>query len=48
MMKAQMLIKVVELLSWEKCGGLVDRRLVKNDKYDTFLLTGYKIIYSGE
>jgi len=49
MVKMQMLIKVVELLWWEKCGILVVHIvLVRQDKYESFILTVFELFYSGE
>ena len=42
-----MLFLVVELLSWEKCGILVEM-VLRSDKYDLFILTGFELFYSGE
>ena len=44
MVKVQMLIMVVELL-W--CGILVDV-ILRCDKYESFILTGFELFYSGE
>ena len=48
MVKVQMSKVVVELLWWEKCGILVVGILLRDDKYESFILTGFELVYSGE
>ena len=42
-----MLIEVVELLLWEKCGILVVM-VLRADKYESFIFSGIDLFHSGE
>ena len=47
MVEVQMPMVVVELLWWEKCGILVEL-VLRDDKYESILFTGFELFDSGE
>ena len=45
MVKVQMLMPVVELPLWEKCGILVVSIVLRDDKYEFFIFTLFELFF---